>query len=81
MIDLKVYQKLQTRVTEQQRETDKAQGALEELKRQLKKEFGCDNVREAKTLLAELEQEQEEAERAFTVAMEEFETQFGETLL
>jgi type II secretory pathway component PulJ len=80
MLDLKRFQSLQERVEELQREASKAQGALEQLKKDLKKEFGCKTIKAAKVVLKKLEWEEQQKEQEFALLLAEFEEQFGEVL-
>lgn len=79
-IDLKRFQALQSRVEELQREQIRAEGALDQLKSQLKKEFGCDTIKAGKSLLAKLEHDEQLAVDQFNKALDEFEFQFGDVL-
>lgn len=79
-MDLKKFQELRTRSEELQREQSKAEGALEQLKKELKAEFGVDTIKGAKQLLVQLEKEEREAEEEFKQALEAFEAEFGELL-
>lgn len=76
MVNHDKHHELKMKVEHARREADKAEGSLEELMRQLQKEFGCKSIKEAKKLLARLEKEEKEKEDEFNEALEEFEEQF-----
>lgn len=63
-----------------QREADKAQGALDQILSYLKTEFDCKSLKEAKTLLIEIQQAEEESQKSFQQALNEFEEEWGDTL-
>lgn len=79
-INLKTYQALKERVNEASRERDKAEGVLETLKAELKKEFKCTTIKEAKKLLKELKENLEKDEKQFEKDLAAFEKEFGEVL-
>lgn len=74
------YTNLKQKVDRLQRESDKAAGALEQLKSQLRKEFECSSLEEAKSLLAKLEREEVKAKKEFETAMAEFEVKWSSVL-
>ncbi len=67
------YRKLKQQVEDTKAEADRAQGALDQLLARLKDEFECDNLKEAKAKLAELEAKKRKAESVFEKVMEEYE--------
>lgn len=70
---LEDYTKLKKSVDEAQQQADRASGALDGVKGRLKKEFGCNSLKSAKTKLAALEKEEETKREELGVAIEEFE--------
>lgn len=62
------------------REKDRASGSLGTIKQELREEFGCSTLKEAKNKLAELEQQQEEEEEKYQRKLEAFEKEFGDLL-
>ena len=80
MIDLKTYNKLKAAVDEKQSEADKAAGAFEQALLQLKKEFGCSTVEEAKIKLAELEEKEKVTAKAYEKCLAEFIEKYGDAL-
>jgi hypothetical protein len=77
-ISVEEFDNLKRRVEKLQSERDKAAGVLEQLKEQLKKEFGLSSIKEAKALLRELEHEREEAEKQFNKDLKAFEKEWEE---
>jgi len=67
------YLRLKKEVEQAQREAERARGALEQLIVQLKKEFGCGSVKEAKTALQALCEEREMALNKLKRALKEYE--------
>lgn len=79
-MNLDQYQRLKAKVEAARKRADKAAGALDQLKKQLKDEFGCTDLKAAKALLKKLESSEAEAERAADAAMEAFDEKWGELL-
>jgi predicted nuclease with TOPRIM domain len=77
---LNKYLEIKKKVEIAQQKADKAEGALEQTMLQLKKEFGCTSLKDAKEKLAELEKEKSKLEKQFAKAVEEFETEFSDKL-
>ena len=73
MIDLQRYLDLKAKAERLRRETDRAVGAEDQLKRRLIEEFDCDSVKKAKILLENLEQELSEAEAEYEKEVDKFE--------
>jgi len=63
------------------RERDEKVGELKALNSQLKKEFGCPDIGSAKTILAKLQRQEQEAERDFDKAMKAFEKKWGSLII
>lgn len=73
------YRKLKQEVEDAQSKAERAKGALDQLLKRLKEEFDCGNVKEAKKLLKQFEQERDEARAAFQKAMENYEESWKKT--
>jgi methyl-accepting chemotaxis protein len=73
MADLQRLNKIKQQVEQMQQKADRAEGALEQLMEQLKTEFDCKSVKEAKTKLEVMKEEVEELEKKFEEALTEFE--------
>lgn len=80
MIDLNEYQELKSKVEAAQRKADKATGALAQLMGQLKKEFGCGSVKEAKKLEAKLAEEGTRLEKEYKLALASFKEEWKDVL-
>lgn len=78
--ELRDYILLKEKVEEAQSKADKAEGALNEVLKTIKKEFGCKSLKEAKVKLKKLKKEEAKAEEEFDKAMTEFEEKWGELL-
>ena len=74
------YIKWKERVEAAQEKATKAEGALGEVKKRLKKEFGCSSIKEAKTKLAQLEKQKEQAEKKFNKELKTFKEKWDEVL-
>lgn len=72
------YQNLKLAVEKAQRNAAQAQGALDQIASQLKEQFDCKSLKEARTLLESLKQEAEEAERAFDKAFQAYQKEFSD---
>lgn len=72
MITEEQYRALREEVEEAKQQAERAAGALEQLTEQLKQEYGCENIKQAKKKLAELEEQAQEAEDAFNKAYSDY---------
>jgi len=77
---LQRYQKAKAAAERFRDQKVRAEGALEEALKQLKDEFNCDSLKEAKVLLKKLRVEADKAEDEFEEALESFEKEWGETI-
>jgi capsid protein len=75
-----VYERLKARVDETTRERDRSSGALEELKKRIKDEFGVSTERQARELQTKLDLEVERLSKEFQAAKEELEKKWGDKL-
>jgi len=73
MAKLDKYLALKRRVESAQQKADQADGAQKEIMKQLKREFGCDTLAEAKKKLRQLEKQESVSKKAFDDALAEFE--------
>lgn len=80
MSDLERFSVLKKQIAQMQRECDKAQGALEEIQKRLKTEFGCKTLDEAEVLLEELKAEVKTIARKFRKEIRVFERKYREFL-
>lgn len=74
------YLRLKKKVESAQQQADQAEGALGEVMKQLKKEFGCTTLKEAKKKLKQLERQKESSKEDFETAVEKFEDDWSEKL-
>lgn len=73
MTALQKYTRLKKRVDEAQQAADKAEGALGQVMKQLKADFGCSTLKEAERKLKALGKQEAAAKKDFDEAVEEFE--------
>ncbi len=77
---LKKYMRLKKEVETAQQRKDRAQGALDQLMKNLEKDFKCTSLKQAQKKLTNLQEREEEAKEEFVEAMEEFEEKWEEKL-
>lgn len=75
-MNLSKYKKLKRMVEEKKQERDRAEGALQSLLTQLKRDHGCSTLKEAKQLYKKLQKEEAEAELAFEDKLSAFESKW-----
>jgi len=80
MSTLKKYMELKKKVEQAQQKADKAEGALEQVMKRLKEEFGCATLELAKRKLKLLQKQEQKAKTDFEEAVETFEEKWGEKL-
>jgi predicted transcriptional regulator len=78
MITVERFQKLKRQEEESRREADRAQGALENLLKRLKEEFGCASEEEAQKLLKRLSKESEKLEASLEEKVRRLEEEYKE---
>ena len=78
--NLDKYLKLKKKVELAQQQADQAKGALQEIMKQLKKEFDCDTLQEAKKKLRQLERQKKSSKKEFDEAVEKFEEDWKEEI-
>lgn len=67
------YRELKKEVEDAKSESERAQGALDQLMKQLKKDFGCDTLKEAKGLLEDYEAKRVRCKKKFDEVMSDYE--------
>ncbi len=77
---LKKYMRLRKDVEIAQQRKDRAQGALDQLMKNLEKDFKCTSLKQAQKKLTNLQKQEEEAKEEFVEAMEEFEEKWEDKL-
>ena len=80
MAKIDKYLKLKRQVEEAQQKASQAEGALGEVMNQLKKEFNCNTLAEAKKKLKQLEKDEQQSEEEFEAAVEKFKDDWSEEL-
>lgn len=80
-IDLvKKYTELKRKADDATQNAARAEGALNQIIKQLKSDFGCNSFKEAKEKLASLEKEKNDSYAAFEKALTEFEEKWQASL-
>ena len=77
MSKLKEYTKLKKEVEESQQEADRAEGALAEIMKRLKKEFDCPTLTKAKKKLKQLQKQAEELDIEYNEAVILYKEKWG----
>jgi len=72
------YLQIEKKVEAAQQEADQAEGAISELMKQLKKDFGCSSLSEAKRERKKLKKQAEESKAAFEKALDDFEEKWSD---
>lgn len=72
------YLSLKKQVETAQQKADQAEGALGEVMKQLKKEFGCNTLNDAKRKLKQLKKQSESSKEEFQTAFEKFEEDWSD---
>lgn len=73
MAKLDKYLSLKTRVETAQQEADQAEGAEKEVMKQIKTEFGCNTLNDAKRMLKQKRKQEADSKEKFDIAFEKFE--------
>lgn len=71
---------LKQKIEQMRSKRDRAQGSLQTTLKILQIEFGCESIREAKALLATMNEDVETAKADFDVAMTDFNKRWGDKL-
>jgi len=77
---LKKYLRLKKDVETAQQRADRAQGALDQLMKTLKKDYDCSTLKQAKTKLKFLQKQEEKVREEFVEAVDKFEEKWEEHL-
>ncbi len=80
MADLKKYIELKRKVETAQQKADRAEGALQQVMKQLKSEFGCTTLDAAKKKLLLLTKQESKAKKEFDSAVKEFEEKWEDEI-
>ncbi len=79
-IDVAEYQKLKAKVDCARAAADKATGALDQMKAELKKEFDCNSLDDAVHLLKDLELKEKAIMKEYEEELADFESRWAEYL-
>jgi len=79
-MDISRYNKLKREVEEAQKAHDKAEGAIEELLKQLKYQFNCETIKEAIVLQKKLKIKKQKAEMEYEKELNQFEEEWNARL-
>lgn len=73
MANLDKYLKLKEKVESARQEADQAEGAHKEVMKQIKDEFGCSTLNDAKRTLKQKRKQEADSKAKFDTAFEQFE--------
>lgn len=79
-MDLKTYQRLKSDLDDKQREANEAKGAYDQSMRQIKEEFECSTLDEARKELERLEKKEREAEREYEDKLASFQKKWSDVV-
>jgi hypothetical protein len=71
-ISEKEYNRLKSQVEDARESASEAKGALDQLKKRLQEEFGCETVEDANKLLKEMERKLDKAETEYQEAVKDY---------
>ena len=77
---LENFEKLKRQISRLREERIKAEGAMTQLLKQMREQFGCSSVEEARGLLSKVEKEMKELEKRFQDEYRRFTEEWGEEL-
>ncbi len=72
------FKKLKREVEETKAAAERAQGAFDQIMKQLKEEYGCKTIREAEKLRDELGEKRDRAEAVFNKSLKAYEKKWKE---
>lgn len=73
LVNEETYKKLKKRAEDARAAADRAHGARDQLLKRLKEEFNCEDLKEAKEMLVELEEKRDRAKKAFDAQLLDYE--------
>lgn len=74
--DLEAYQQLQRESEEAQQKLDQSEGALQQMKQELKEKFGVGSLQEAEKLYRQLQRKESEKKRAGQKALQLYQSKW-----
>jgi len=78
MAKLDEYLRLKEKVESAQQEADQAEGAEKEVMKQIKGEFGCSTLNDAKRMLKQKRKQEADSKEKFDAAFERFEEDWSD---
>ena len=79
-MNIEQFQQFKSKISDCQREADRAEGQLEGLMKKLRDEFECSSVEEGESKLSELDAKLAKADKLFDAQLKEFESKWKEQL-
>lgn len=79
-INLEEYNRIKKAADDRRKEVDQAEGAYNQLLKDLKEEFGCDSIEAAEAKLVELEVQEKAAEEAYQTELTTYKEKWGDLL-
>jgi len=79
-VDIKKFTRLKEKAEALRTEAEQAKGALNQLKKKLEEDFGCQSIEDAERLLEKYEKEVKKAEEDYGEELISFEEEWGEKL-
>jgi len=79
-ISAREFERLKSKVESIKRDVAKAEGALAEQMKILKKDHGCETLEDAKILLDDVEEKAEKANEKYESVLEKFKDKWGDEL-
>ncbi len=76
-MNIDTYNKYKREADDAKADADRAQGAFDQLMERLKAEYKCDNAKDARKLLDDLERKKNKAEEEFEEALKDYEKKWG----
>ncbi len=76
MNTIEKFQDLKRLIAEKQREADKSAGALDEILKQLNKEYDCKTLKQARELLAKMKEREQKALKKFELRLKKFQKKY-----
>lgn len=74
------YESLKRRIEQDSKDAERAQGAIAQIKRDLRSGFGCKSIEDAEILLRKMEKELQADEKTLEAKVEELEEKYGDEL-
>lgn len=81
MNTLEKYQELKRLLVEKQREADKSAGALDEILKQLSKDYKCKSLKQGRELLAKIQEKEKTFQERFETRLNKFKKKFDRQLV